>query len=305
MTIDNKGVISDNVGYKQKWLSANLRCISCHTCNLVEHDDTWTCRSCNSTYNKINNSISFISEELAKRFHIVDTKNVSDHPYNATASMLIDKVISIGGIVLDCGAGFRNFRHERLIQVEIAPYSNIDVLAVNQLLPFSDNSFDCVFSFDVIEHVSDPFMAAKELARVLKPGGLLYIDMPFLQAEHGYPHHFFNATRMGLRQLFEGSLSVRNHIVPRSGHPMHVVWSILRTYHNSLPPNVRWKFSTLTVEDILSKSWDEWRDSPIGLELPENAQWILASTTQAILSKAGGESLLASIDVSDLPAFRK
>jgi len=42
-------------------------------------------------------------------------------------------------------------------------------------LPFSDNTFDAVFSHAVVEHLSDPIKALKELVRVLKPGGVLGI----------------------------------------------------------------------------------------------------------------------------------
>ena len=41
-----------------------------------------------------------------------------------------------------------------------------------------DNSFDTVFSFETIEHVPTPAKAVIELARVLKPGGRLYLTTP-------------------------------------------------------------------------------------------------------------------------------
>lgn len=45
-------------------------------------------------------------------------------------------------------------------------------------LPFHDCIFDYVISSDVIEHTSDPYKAARELIRVLKPGGKLCITVP-------------------------------------------------------------------------------------------------------------------------------
>ena len=44
--------------------------------------------------------------------------------------------------------------------------------------------------------------AAAEIRRVLQPGGVAKIDTAFLQPEHGYPHHFYNATETGLRHWF-------------------------------------------------------------------------------------------------------
>jgi ubiquinone/menaquinone biosynthesis C-methylase UbiE len=45
-------------------------------------------------------------------------------------------------------------------------------------LPFPDSHFDYVISSDVIEHTTDPYLAVKELIRVLKPGGKICITVP-------------------------------------------------------------------------------------------------------------------------------
>ena len=51
------------------------------------------------------------------------------------------------------------------------------------VLPFKDNSFDKVFSTEVIEHVYDDFGALREIFRVLKPSGMLIVTVP----NHNYP----------------------------------------------------------------------------------------------------------------------
>jgi SAM-dependent methyltransferase len=45
-------------------------------------------------------------------------------------------------------------------------------------LPFPDAHFDYVFSIEGIEHFESPWTFVKELCRVLKPGGLLYLSTP-------------------------------------------------------------------------------------------------------------------------------
>ena len=45
-------------------------------------------------------------------------------------------------------------------------------------LPFEDNTFDYVISSEVIEHTPNPYDAAKELIRVLKPNGKICITVP-------------------------------------------------------------------------------------------------------------------------------
>lgn len=50
-------------------------------------------------------------------------------------------------------------------------------------LPFQNNTFDKIFSTEVIEHVPDDRLALKELYRVLKPKGTLILTVP----NHNYP----------------------------------------------------------------------------------------------------------------------
>ncbi len=45
-------------------------------------------------------------------------------------------------------------------------------------LPYNDNTFDCVVSFQVIEHIADDELFLKEISRVLKPNGLALITTP-------------------------------------------------------------------------------------------------------------------------------
>ena len=49
-------------------------------------------------------------------------------------------------------------------------------VGVGEFLPFADASFGCVACCDVLEHVDDPELVVKEIARVLKPGGLFFYD---------------------------------------------------------------------------------------------------------------------------------
>ena len=52
-------------------------------------------------------------------------------------------------------------------------------------LPFPDESFDFVLATDVIEHVDDDAAAAREIARVLAPGGMALISVPAFQSLWG------------------------------------------------------------------------------------------------------------------------
>lgn len=53
-------------------------------------------------------------------------------------------------------------------------------------LPFPDGAFDRVICSEVMEHVHDFRAAARELARVTRPGGTLAVTIPTATSEHLY-----------------------------------------------------------------------------------------------------------------------
>jgi len=66
----------------------------------------------------------------------------------------------------------------------------------------SDNTYDVVFSMDVLEHVERPWDAAKECIRITKPGGLIIHRTLFSYRYHPIPQDFWRFTAQGLEQLF-------------------------------------------------------------------------------------------------------
>lgn len=53
-----------------------------------------------------------------------------------------------------------------------------DVVAANAPLPYANDRFDLVVSMDVVEHLTDPLPWVRELFRVLKPDGMLFLTTP-------------------------------------------------------------------------------------------------------------------------------
>jgi ubiquinone/menaquinone biosynthesis C-methylase UbiE len=64
--------------------------------------------------------------------------------------------------------------------VELGYAGAPDVFGDGLQLPFPDQCFDSVLLMDVLEHLRDAPKALSEAARVLKPGGTLILQVPFL-----------------------------------------------------------------------------------------------------------------------------
>ncbi|TAM57139.1 MAG: class I SAM-dependent methyltransferase [Rhodanobacter sp.] len=96
----------------------------------------------------------------------------------------------------------------------LGPYveSGVVELVVGDIreIPISDESFDLVFSFGVIEHVSDSDSqrAVTEFARVLRPGGQVFLTTPNLYCMH-------TITRPFLRLLGKWTVGFERSIAPR------------------------------------------------------------------------------------------
>jgi SAM-dependent methyltransferase len=83
--------------------------------------------------------------------------------------------------------------------------SKADVYGDAQALPFKDGSFDTVVSFQVMEHVKEPWTMLENINRVLAPGGYLILTVPHMWGLHEIPNDYYRFTEYGLRYLYESA----------------------------------------------------------------------------------------------------
>ena len=86
--------------------------------------------------------------------------------------------------------------------VDIHPYTGVDVVADISRLPFADGEAARVVCDNVLEHLAEPEKAVSEMRRVLQTGGLVYVATPFLYPFHTSPHDYRRWTKEGLAELF-------------------------------------------------------------------------------------------------------
>src|SRR5260221_2031640 len=81
-------------------------------------------------------------------------------------------------------------------------------------LPFPDESFDLAFHYYVAEHFEEPMACHREIARVLKPGGLLLFQTP---SRHWYPMLAAQVTPQWVHEFYVrhfGSGRTENEVFP-------------------------------------------------------------------------------------------
>lgn len=128
-------------------------------------------------------------------------------------STFVDAVekLSLNPKVLVIGSGEKGSGTDKLwssnkIQihgVDIYSSEYVDVICDAHYLPLEENSYDGVWIQAVLEHVVEPALVVDEIYRVLRPGGAVYAETPFMQQVHEGAYDFTRFTVLGHRYLFK------------------------------------------------------------------------------------------------------
>ncbi len=118
------------------------------------------------------------------------------------------------GVVLDAGAGhqrYKPFFSESTYIAQEHPVAGrenkgitqYDILCDVKKIPLTNDCVDVVLSTSSLEHIELPDQFFTEAFRVLKPGGALFINVPFVYHEHEIPFDFQRPTRFGLSAWYK------------------------------------------------------------------------------------------------------
>lgn len=108
------------------------------------------------------------------------------------------------------GANFRGrFSKALYTGFDFHPGENVDVVGdAHRLTEYFDKNdkFDLIFSSAVFEHLHMPWVVAIEIQKLLKIGGVVFVETHFSYSSHERPWNFFQFSDMGLRALFNEGL---------------------------------------------------------------------------------------------------
>jgi SAM-dependent methyltransferase len=116
-----------------------------------------------------------------------------------------------GHRICDVGAGGRRVRPDAVC-VDIAAGPNVDVVADSHELPLEDNTFDLVICTGTLNLCLKPERVLGQIHRILKPGGLIHLEVGMFQPYNPEPEDYWRWTQPGLQLLHEraGFERVRN-----------------------------------------------------------------------------------------------
>lgn len=134
-------------------------------------------------------------------------------------------VLIIGGGTVGNGMNvFYNDPRIKLISFDIYASPSVQFLADAHNIPLLDNTFDLVIVQAVLEHVLEPQKVVSEINRVLKTGGFVYAETPFLQHVHEGAYDFTRFTDSGHRYLFREFELIKSGVI--SGAGTQLMWSL-------------------------------------------------------------------------------
>jgi SAM-dependent methyltransferase len=263
-----------------------LRCIRCLSGFPAGEYQSGTkeirCATCGAAYDAAQGLFDLLPDDLRAPLALGNEGNISRNHYDGEVVAFVEE--DPQALVLDCGAGFRQTEYPNVVNLELWPYRTTDVLGDSERLPFKDESFDGVLSLAVLERVKNPIASAREIFRVLKPGGKVLAVVPLLAPVHAYPHHHFNMTAEGLASLFTDGFDVLDQRVPESGLPIWALVWMLRSWMDGLPEEARPSFADMRVRDLLGEA-PEYLERDFVRALPRDKNFELASTTQIVARK--------------------
>ncbi len=228
-----------------------LRCPHCHAAALQQEGDVTSCGGCGAIYPHCGGRPVLLRHDnplfkpsdypaqppnrLARKRRIMPSAsvNLSRERLLVRLADRLREHCDSPITVLVVGAGVQRealqgyLGGEGRVQIlcaDIDVSADVDFFADAHELPCADGSVDAIITTAVLEHVLDPVRVAREITRVLKVGGLLYSELPFMQQVHEGAYDFTRYTLSGHRRLFNRFREIDAGMVAGPGTAL--VWSL-------------------------------------------------------------------------------
>lgn len=237
-----------------------LVCVECGAGELSPSEDSYTCMTCGARFplHSPSKTPVLVSSRSPLDIREILSHTVASEQLDLRVAMAHWKTGALrdllnqskGKTVLNFGSGdggdraFLEQAGYKLVSFDIYPGPCTDVVCDGHELPFADNQFDLVVTTSVFEHLYNPFQAAKEIARVLKPGGTLIGSAAFLEAYHA--NSYFHMSHLGLTEIFSRAGLTGIEIFPG--------WSFVESLNGRF-----WLWNNFSKINRLTRPWRRFR----------------------------------------------
>ena len=180
-------------------------------------------------------------------------------------------VKNIGGVVIDLGGGknpsyerFWSIMPEKFIRVDVNKNTEPDIIAdLNQPLPFNNNYADMIFLFNVIYILESPQKTLREINRILKSGGKLFITSPFIFNEAKEPNDYWRFTSEGLEKLLKES-GFNNYFITPVGERFSASAYLITPFLFFWPIKFLFYAAAIVLDKMIPKKLKLKQTCPIG-----------------------------------------
>jgi len=160
--------------------------------------------------------ISYLKRRYIREQYMPGWLGLFINPYYHARQGLYQAILGLApeiyGRVIDIGCGYKPYQElfttQDYVGLEYDSPDNrankkADFFYDGKKFPFSNNEFDCAICSQVLEHVFTPLAFLSEINRVLKPGALFLITIPFVWDEHEQPQDFARYSSFGIKAILE------------------------------------------------------------------------------------------------------
>ena len=197
----------------QSMIFRHLTSVCCNS-SLESDSDRAKCSSCGKRMKFSNGSLWLRedeAEDLESEYFSGIRTIIRRRKWLYNLAMLVSPVLRLGpksidflrknsdqnSIIIDVGSA-NNRINSNVTNIDILPYDEVDIVADAQKLPILDQCVDFIISETSLEHIPDSTSAIEEFSRVLKPGGKIFIEVPFMEPLHAAPMDYKRWTVLGL-----------------------------------------------------------------------------------------------------------
>jgi SAM-dependent methyltransferase len=127
------------------------------------------------------------------------------------ASRLIDRYAY--GRVIDIGCG--DMPYKRFLSGKVIQYDGLDIYRHNDYIKYivdiedisklPRQKYDTALCMEVLEHLPNPWLAIRNIHKVLNDKGVLILSTPHLSRLHDIPNDYYRYTEFGLKKMLKSA----------------------------------------------------------------------------------------------------